>query len=604
MANEIADSLLSDLPKTDSPADSRGLMEFIPWLTPGFESPWHLAPIIEAFERSLTQSVFCLISVPSQHGKDVADDTPVLTRRGWTIVGEVVVGDELIASDGGWTKVLALFPQGVVPLYRVTLTAGISIDAGAAHLWSVNELATTQTTTRLIGGWRIPTLPTQSERQIVSVDHVGMGPSTCFTVDAPDHLFAVGRDLVLTHNTETLSAGLVWRMMRRNQQRSAYVSYNIDRGKEVSVDIQKYATRAGLVWTGTQSKWGIETGASIAATGIQGGLTGKPIDGVMLIDDPHKDRDEAESPAKKKDVIDWFRSTAATRRHPGSSVFVVQTRWAPDDLIGTLQAEGGWEVINLPAIGKPDPETGKRVPTDGPDGTALWPTQRPLWFLREQQRILHPYEWQSIFQGDPQHRGDKHFGDITPLWVNLPPVVRIAFGVDLGYTQNTRADWSVAVKVALCSDGNFYILDVIRRQVEPEDFAAELDAIAAEHPGVSWRFYGNRSGEKGAARFIGRGIAGFHWMPTIHDKLVRALPTAALWRKGKILVPAEHRGWKDPFLHVVRNFTGAKGGKDDDVDALAAAVDELAAGAVVATYKDLPTLSIPRTIGVRGFFGR
>jgi phage terminase large subunit-like protein len=123
----------------------RQLPYFIPWATPGYRRPPHMPELCQAFQDGLTHPQRVLFSAPPQFGKAASDDTPILTKRGWLTVGDVVVGDELVASDGGWTRVLQVFPQGEVQLYRVTFTSGksgmaqVSLEVCAEHLWEVSR---------------------------------------------------------------------------------------------------------------------------------------------------------------------------------------------------------------------------------------------------------------------------------------------------------------------------------------------------------------------------------------------------------------------------------------------------------------------------------
>jgi predicted phage terminase large subunit-like protein len=58
------------------------------------------------------------------------------------------------------------------------------------------------------------------------------------------------------------------------------------------------------------------------------------------------------------------------------------------------------------------------------------------------------------------------------------------------------------------------------------------------------------------------------------DKFSRAIGTAAAWNTGKILLPRKAT-WLNAFVSEVCGFTGVKDRHDDQVDALAAAFDEL-----------------------------
>jgi hypothetical protein len=70
-------------------------------------------------------------------GKAQPLDAPVLTPLGWSTMGEINVGDDVIAVDGTATKVMAVYPQGLRPIYRVRFHDGASVEADAEHLWMV-----------------------------------------------------------------------------------------------------------------------------------------------------------------------------------------------------------------------------------------------------------------------------------------------------------------------------------------------------------------------------------------------------------------------------------------------------------------------------------
>jgi hypothetical protein len=73
-------------------------------------------------------------------GKALALDTPLATPSGWTTMGDVRVGDELVDEHGTPTTVVGL--SDVMhgrPCYRVTFRDGTSVVADAGHLWPMDE---------------------------------------------------------------------------------------------------------------------------------------------------------------------------------------------------------------------------------------------------------------------------------------------------------------------------------------------------------------------------------------------------------------------------------------------------------------------------------
>ncbi len=124
------------------------------------------------------------------------------------------------------------------------------------------------------------------------------------------------------------------------------------------------AGRASAVTLSEDSRsmesWDIEGHrGGMAAAGVGGGITGKGAN-LFIIDDPHKDRADAESVTKREAVMDWYRSTAYTRLERGAAMIVIQTRWHALDLSGQLLAQMAtderadrWEVLSLPALAVP-----------------------------------------------------------------------------------------------------------------------------------------------------------------------------------------------------------------------------------------------------------
>lgn len=81
--------------------------------------------------------------------------------------------------------------------------------------------------------------------------------------------------------------------------------------------------------------WGTTEGGGYIPAGVGGGITGKGAH-ILIIDDPVKDAEEADSETTRESVWDWYGSTAYTRLAPQSGVLVIQTRWHDDDLSGRL----------------------------------------------------------------------------------------------------------------------------------------------------------------------------------------------------------------------------------------------------------------------------
>ncbi len=382
--------------------------------------------------------------------------------------------------------------------------------------------------------------------------------------------------------SETVEHGFVYLAKRFPGRRHAYVTYNAERAEYVSQHFQRLADRAGLEPSGRLSDVRLKGGTEIRFTSIGGSFTGFTVDGFLVIDDPHKDRVEAESPTIRGHVIDWFTDVARTRRHPKTSILCIASRWHPEDLSGNLITRG-YPYTNLKAIAEGSLDAEGRVENDPLHrlpGESLWSAKPPSFFDEERE---DEYTWQSLFQGEPRGRGRSVFAwpdiqDESRFYTELPtyPTPRICIGADFAYTAKTHADYSVAVVLAQAG-ATYYVLDVLRMQVEPRLFRDRLLAKHLERPESRVCAYVAAT-EKGGVEFIREAdipVLGLS-ASEAGDKFTRALSVAAAWNTGRVLLPKSAE-WRDAFLQEVCSFTGQKDRHDDQVDALAAAFDGLSA---------------------------
>jgi predicted phage terminase large subunit-like protein len=370
--------------------------------------------------------------------------------------------------------------------------------------------------------------------------------------------------------------GLLWLLGRAPKRRNAYVTYEATRAEQMSLQAREIGLEAGLRTVGSRKIWRTHEGGGLIATGIGGPLTGYGVDGLMLVDDPVKNRAEAESATYRERTDQWFRDVALTRCHPSASVIVVQTRWHEDDLAGRL-IKRGWKRINLQAIDD--------------NGKSLWEAMWPAKFLTEVKRPdVGEYTWWSLFQGEPRPRGGSLFQNAM-LYDVAPPLgagFRVGVGIDLAYSKKTHADYSVAVVLMRLQNPDpaipplFYVLDVRREQVQAPVFKGTLRSLRSTYLGAPMRWYA-AGPEIGIGDFIKASDGALpgipiEVLPAVGDKFVRAQPVAAAWNAGRILVP-RNAPWAGAFLAELASFTGVNDANDDQVDALGTAYDLLAGGA-------------------------
>ena len=349
----------------------------------------------------------------------------------------------------------------------------------------------------------------------------------------------------------------------------AYCTYSASLSLRQSRTCRRIAVEAGVELDRTATKleeWLTTDGGGVAWTSIGGPLTGKPISGIGLVDDPFKDRREAESQAVRESTWDWYTDTFLSRLHPQASQFIINTRWHVDDLAGRLIASepDAWRVVNLTAI------------TD--EGESLWPEGRPLDFLLQRRKAVGEYGWWSMYMGQPRPKGGALFELATTCKLaDVPTEGRVSIGVDLAYTKKTSADYSTAVVLRRTSEGKAYVVHVLREQERASEFVRRLQKLSAQHPGAPMVWHGSTTERGGADAIRDLGLSQLRPKLATADKFVRAQEVAAAWNAGDVIVPFD-APWSRDFLDEVQAFTGVGDRHDDQIDALASAFDGLPKG--------------------------
>ncbi len=307
------------------------------------------------------------------------------------------------------------------------------------------------------------------------------------------------------------------------------------------------------------------------AMGVGGGVTGKG-GHIILVDDPVKSRDEAESDVYRDKVWDWFTDDLYTRREPHAAVIVVMTRWHQDDLVGRLltQQPGKWTVLKLPAVAKAGDALGR------PTGAALWPDRYDAEALADIRDTLGSYSWSALYDQEPVPAEGGIFkrANFNRISV-MPDCAQVVRFWDLAMSEKTTADFSVGLKMGTGLDGRTKVLDVARRQLDWDDVPGFMaDVALADGPEVVIGFeekgYMSRAGQALAAdpRLHNFSIFGY---PKDKDKVTNALPFAA--RVGLQMVDVVEGHWTDTFIDELCGFP--KWTHDDQVDAAAGAYEML-----------------------------
>lgn len=378
--------------------------------------------------------------------------------------------------------------------------------------------------------------------------------------------------------TTTCCHGFAWRLSVDPALQHAFCTYADALSLDKSRVVRRMAKAAGVALASGQTHlhhWKTDQEGGFIATGVGGPLTGKGITGVAVVDDPIKNRQEAESRRIRDRVWDWFRDVLWTRLEDEASVFVVQTRWHKDDLVGRLLARGDelgveFERIRLPAIADEEGDLlGREL------GTALWPERFPVTKLNEIRSMLGEYGWWSLYQQEPRIKGDQVFrGEPGRFALDEWQLDghRVLIVCDPAATEKTYADYTAILVLAAKGFGDqmrVWVLDHFRAQVK-------VTKVAQVLAGFQKRYWGVAIGVESVGAF--RAIPDMLQeadpslrvlrITPLGDKYTRAQPVASAYNEGRVLIPID-RPWAKTLLAELDDFTGVNDVHDDQVDALA-----------------------------------
>jgi len=329
--------------------------------------------------------------------------------------------------------------------------------------------------------------------------------------------------------------------------------------------------------THSRATWDLagHRGGYIAA-GVGGPITGQG-GHLIVIDDPVKNREEADSEVVRDSIWDWYQSTLYTRLEEDGAIILVMTRWHEDDLAGRLlnEAEQGgdtWDVIELPAIDA--------------DGAALWPEKYDRARLDQIRQTIGSRNWSALYQQRPTlEEGAMFKRQWFTVVDEVPWDLRWVRYWDLAASIKTSADYTASASIAIDTDGVLWVRDIIRGRWEWPDAKRIMRETMLSEIGNTSHVVEEALHGIAALQELRRDPA-LHGIPLYgyrvdKDKVQRAMAWAARAEAGKVrLVRGE---WVNTFLDEACSFPLAA--HDDQVDAVSGAVATYAARPVQTTQR-------------------
>jgi predicted phage terminase large subunit-like protein len=306
------------------------------------------------------------------------------------------------------------------------------------------------------------------------------------------------------------------------------------------------------------------------STSVGGTLTGRGGD-IILIDDPHKPED-GPSEARRKGVLDWYRSTLLSRLNDPVSgpIVLIQQRIHEEDLAGILLEQRGWIHLDLPAIAEEDTviDLGWRGSHRRSTGDLLHPARLPQDLLDRRREELGSYVFAAQYQQRP---APLEGGILKWRWFQTYrerparlPGSQIVQSWDTASSADEMNDFSVCTTWHIHNNEAF-LLDVFRARLEYPDLRRQIadeanryrpNTILIEHCASGIQLY------QELKRATNLNLVAIR--PEV-DKTTRLLLSSSVVEGGRVFLP-EQAAWLAEFRRELTLFPNGK--HDDQVDSL------------------------------------
>lgn len=384
-----------------------------------------------------------------------------------------------------------------------------------------------------------------------------------------------------------------WTLINDPSTRVAIVSYadEIARrwGSDIKQDVATFNGDDGAIDLGLRlradtraaGRWQVEgERGGVYCVGVAGSLTGRPVD-LCVLDDVHKDLEQAHSATYRERVIRFWQAVVVPRLGPGAKCVLVMTRWHEADLAGYLLANEGdirdggrWRVVSIPAqcedeatdpLGRKHGEYMQSARGDRDWEGIRKSVGQYVWASLYQQRPapaeggLFKRLWWRRWTQAPAYLGRERIDLAGRIWP-FDECWRFLTG-DLAASTRTSADYTVAAAWALTLDGDLVLLDYERARVG-ETNHYDLFRPLAQRWSVDTAFVEATQHSMTLTAEATR--SGLHVTPLKADvdKFSRALPYSARVSGGRVWLPA---GVSDKVTAWIDEHAGFPAAAHDDL---------------------------------------
>lgn len=428
------------------------------------------------------------------------------------------------------------------------------------------------------------------QRKIAVKEINAIRPTRGNCIEVEGGIYLCGKTMIPTHNSATITETLPsWYLMKNPTHRVIEVSYNEDFAKRFGrrnrEKIERYGEIFGVSLSGATksvTEWELDNGVGgMISRGVTSGVTGNACN-LMIIDDPIKNRQDADSETFRNRLKDEWESSYKSRlgQAKGSKCIVIQTRWHEDDLYGYIAAkEPNVTVINLPCEAEENDLLGRKV------GEELCPElHKPGWLTEFKESFLNgkaddngeagARAWNALYQGHPTSKEGNMFKrewwkfyDWTPdiVWDDL------IMSVDATFKDADTSDY-VAIEVLGKKGADMYLVDLIKARLDFPKTIMAIKGMKAKYPRVGAILVEDKANGSAIIAVLRSQIPGIVGVTPKGGKVARASAVSASVESGNWYLP-RNANFVGDFIDELASFPN--GAHDDLVDAFSQGADRL-----------------------------
>lgn len=342
------------------------------------------------------------------------------------------------------------------------------------------------------------------------------------------------------------------------------------------------------------NRWNTQQNGGLMCTGVGGALTGFRAN-LLVVDDPVKDDEQANSETIRDKTWEWYRKVALTRLLPDAVTVVLMTRWHHDDLIGRIKTayadavKAGEPVTPVECIRIPCLADSADDPLGREEGEPLWPEYGydSEWAAKKRTDV-GSRAWEALYQQNPTpdaggmftRASFRYFRDVGEYYEMdnyraLKAKCRYFQTVDTAMKETQQSDFTVISTFALTPDARLLIVNVERARLEvPKQWPHIRNSIrAARRLGrYLWTAVEDKGSGVGLLQTARKRGVPMRALKADRDKVTRATP-ASVWYENEMVYHLEGAPWVGPLEAELLTFPNGK--HDDQVDTVAYAVLEM-----------------------------